>query len=78
MAYHHTMLGCFGSDKWADLNGFVPEEGESWKDFCFGAENNECWETNPDAWAEWVAEAEAETALSLKQLRDWQSANWCR
>lgn len=85
MAFHRSNLGSYGTGLPADMNGYVPEDGDGpWSlSYDHGGEDThdedgdltpygEWWEE--DRWPEIVTEAVAATERSEAGVREWQDA----
>jgi hypothetical protein len=73
MSFHITKLGSFGRrlSRFADLDGYVPEEGDTPEDMHW--EGGIEWDE--ESWDDYVTEAVAATEEAKKALRDWQDEN---
>lgn len=73
MAYHVSNLGAYGTEaaQYADLNGYVPEAGDDWRDLQWDA----AIEWSDEAWAEHVAGAVAATERAERDLAQWQTSD---
>ena len=75
MAYHISNLGSFAGNRanpddpayYADLDGFVPQQGDRAEDF-LGVFTNLEW------WTEWVADAVNATAQAERRAREWSES----
>lgn len=70
MSFHISTLGSFAGkvSAFADLNGFIPETGESHSEF----EWDSLCEWDDNAWAEFLALAIAATASAEDELNRWR------
>lgn len=70
MSFHYTNFGSFGENlkHFADLRGFVPEEGDSHEDMEWDAMT----EWDDDSWDEHVADAVAATEAAQKAVNEWR------
>lgn len=73
MAFHISNLGRAANTvrEYADLDGYVPEAGDSW-----GAFRRDALEEAPgkDVWEEFVAAAVEATAKAAQALENWREA----
>lgn len=90
MSYHISNLGAFGNGITTDMQGYVPEPGDDWRDMSFDlgpdenpdregiseAEREERLEyLDRDWWPGVIAAAEAATARAHAALEEWQDEN---
>lgn len=76
--FHKTNLGKFGERLTCDIDGYVPEPGDDWRDmrFDFGDADSD----DPDEidyrdnewWPKVIAEAEAATREANEAAAEWQ------
>lgn len=73
--FHKSNLGMFGRNLPCDLNGMVPEEGDTADMFTFPSD----WDFNPeredyddDGFEEWVEGAVEKTKDATDSLEEWQ------
>lgn len=73
MSFHYSNFGSFGGKlkRFADLNGYVPQEGDSHENMTWDAMT----EWDDDSWDSHVAEAVAATAAAEKELDAWRAEN---
>lgn len=86
MSYHISNLGTFGNGITTDMEGYVPEPGDDWRDMRFDLGSDD-----PDAegiseeeraerleyierewWPGVIAEAQVATAAAHAALEEWQ------
>ena len=71
--FHKSNLGQFGENLPCDINGFVPEEGDSLEDFTFPGgwfEGDE--DEAEERFEEWKEEAIHQAAEAMDELSLWQ------
>lgn len=86
MAYHVSNLGAFGDESLADMNGYIPEDGDGPWDFAVDhggrethdedgdlTEYGEWWEE--EGFPDWVEKCERATKRSARALNKWQRDN---
>lgn len=82
MAFHKSNFGTFGESLPCDLNGYVPEEGDSPDEFSFDHDNfsadydqhgNGYEGAADDAWAEFVSAAVTATEEAQAALDRWRA-----
>lgn len=84
--FHYSHLGSFGSNLPRDINGYVPEKGDDWRDMRFDLGSD----LSPDAaknkrdrkeretflddewWPEFVADAVRRTEEASAALDEWR------
>ena len=69
--FHFTNLGV-SSSSFADLNGFIPEEGDVPSDFTFDSLTQEDFEEDSNLWGSFVKDAEASTVNITKDIERFQ------
>lgn len=67
--FHKSNLGMFAGlvDSFADLQGYVPQEGDGPEKFDY--------EETPLDWEEFVAQAEEATEEAEEEIREWRNGN---
>jgi len=65
--FHYTNIGS-SLQRFADLNGFVPEYGDSVEDFQYDSLTQDDFESNPEMWEEFVQEAVLATEDAQRDL----------
>jgi len=83
--YHASNLGDYAPIEFADLYGYIPEEGDKPEDFCyeyqdvfvadFDAAGNGYEGFAAEQWAEHVAAAVAATKEAERLLAKWREEN---
>lgn len=78
--FHFSTMGWFGSSLPRDTNGFVPEDGDDWRDMNWDLpDTGGCSEEEAEDWldSEWwpevVAEAVSATARASEALAKWRA-----
>ena len=68
--FHLTRLGSFGRNVPSDIDGYVPELGDDWRDmnWAFGGASDE---EVDDMWEDIVSAAVAATAKADAGIREW-------
>lgn len=71
MPFHMNNLGSFGANlyQWADLDGYVPQEGDTPDQFSY-----EDGDFDPDEWRIWVEQAVTATKRAEEALERWRTA----
>lgn len=71
MSYHVTNLGSFATTvaRFADLDGYVPEDGDAAADFRYPCPNDF---DDAETWSDWVAEAVEATERAEAELAEWR------
>jgi hypothetical protein len=70
--YHKNNFGRFSYhvERFADLDGYVPEDGDAPHDLTWDALAD--W--TPEAWEEFVFEAEMATTRAVRDQYEWEKA----
>ena len=68
--FHHSELGSYGDAlrPYADLGGYVPEEGDHWEDLDWDALD----EWDEDSWKDFVANAIEVASRQKAELERWR------
>jgi hypothetical protein len=79
MAYHLTHLGRYGETvrEYADLDGYVPQEGDTAADMHYPTPLCHDLE-DPEQWEVFLAAAIAATAEAEQAIAAWQQRSACR
>jgi hypothetical protein len=76
MAFHKSNLGSFGDSVPCDIDGYIPQDGDTLGNFRLdfaNSEEREYWED--EGFGEWVASAVAATAEAEQHLEVWRRQN---
>jgi len=80
MSFHYTQFGSFGNNLPRDIDGYVPEAGDDWRDFSFdfGSENSDDKDIqeyrDTEWWPEFLTEAINAVNEVSKQLEQWRNS----
>lgn len=76
MSFHITNLGSAGESlkKYADYDGYIPEEGDSSEDFTYPGCDEEDYLCN-EGWEDFVKEAVEATKEAEKAIEKWRIDN---
>lgn len=74
--FHFSNYGQFGMplQRYADLNGYVPEQGDKLQDFVFptGWFDSEDEDFNQEDWEGFIEAAVEATTVAERKLQDWR------